>query len=51
LEVKVLHHAPEHLVILLGHSIASLDIIHHPGDFNTLSLLLGAYPLNFSLHP
>jgi len=49
--VKVLQHVPEHLVVFLGHAIAPLDIIPQPEDFNTLSLLLGAYPLDLGLHP
>jgi len=50
LEVKVLHHVPEHLIIVFIYLIAPLDIIPYPDHFNTLSLLLCAYSLNFDLH-
>jgi len=51
LVVKVLHHVPEHLVVFFVYAIAPLDIIPQPDHFNTLSLLLSAYSLNFGFHP
>ena len=42
-----MYHVVEHLIVFFIYSIAPLDIV----PFNTLSLLLGAYSLNFGLHP
>ena len=51
LEVKVLHHHQYHLIVFIIYSIAPLDIVSQPRYFYILSLLLGAYTLNLSLHP